>query len=139
VRARILTLVLAGAVLAAIGPADAAPTPVKDGRYAGGAKGLLVFFDVESRTIPFARVVSDRLGPCTGINGPAVFDSDTVDSDGRFSLKDSTTFPGNTLKVAGRFTTSTHVKGKVKWTTTSDCPADTYKFDYRADRYASVG
>lgn len=74
-RARSLTALVAVAALACSGSADAGgPAPVKDGRYAGGAKRLFVFFDVTNRTIPFVRVDSERLSSCA-VDGPAVFDS----------------------------------------------------------------
>lgn len=136
-RSRSLIAVFAVAALAFAGAtADAARAPVKDGRYAGGAKRVWVFFEVSNRTIPYARVKIEDMEPCTGIGGPAVFDSDKVDAHGHFSLRDSTTFPGNTIKVSGRFTTARHVEGNVRWTTTANCPAGTYKFKYNADRYA---
>ncbi|MEO8092465.1 MAG: hypothetical protein ABI726_07150 [bacterium] len=126
------------AALALAGPASAGGSaPVKDGRYAGGGKRLFVFFDVSNRTIPFARIDSEKLSTCA-VDGPAVFDSDTVDAHGRFVLKDSSTFPNETIKVSGRFVTSTRVRGKIKWTTASNCPAGTYGFDYRADRYGPL-
>jgi len=54
-------------------------------------------------------------------------------------MKDSSIFPDNTIKVSGRFVHATQVKGKIKWTTTDDCPAGVYRFSFRADRYAAVG
>jgi hypothetical protein len=61
-----------------------------------------------------------------------------VDDDGRFELENDTTFVDNSFKVNARFVSAAHVKGKVKWTTTNDCPAGVYKFDFTADRFAPV-
>lgn len=114
------------------------PAPVKDGRYAGGAKRLFVFFDVRSRAISYVRVDSEKLSDCA-VDGPAVFDLETIDPQGRFTLKNSTTFPGNTIKVSGRFVTAKRANGTVTWTTTDNCPAGTYTFDFIVDRYAPAG
>lgn len=54
-------------------------------------------------------------------------------------MKDAATHAGNVIKVSGRFVSATRVKGKIKWTTTDDCPAGVYEFSFRADRYAPVG
>jgi hypothetical protein len=136
-RAGAASLCAALAALALAGPAGGAPAPVKDGRYAGGSKEFNVFFNVTDRTIPRMRIYSDELASCA-IGGPAVFDSDIVDSNGRFELEDHTTFPNDSFTIDGRFVSATHVKGKVKWTTTQNCPAGVYKFDFTADRFAPV-
>ena len=112
--------------------------PVKDGRYAGGSEGFFIYFKVVDRTVPFGRVYSNQLQSCTGLGGPAVFDSDTIDAKGRFKLVDDTTHANSDFVVKGRFTGATRAVGKVKWTTTADCPAGTYEFGYRADRYGPV-
>jgi hypothetical protein len=112
--------------------------PVKDGRYAGGGDRTHVYFDVSSRTIPFARVYVADLQPCTGLGGPGIFGSEQIDANGRFSLRDDDTHADQVLKLTGRFLTRNKVKGKLKWTTTDDCPAGAYKFEYRADRFAPV-
>ncbi len=128
-------LISALAALALAGSASGAPAPVKDGRYAGGSKQFHILFNVTNRTIPFARVYSDKLAGCA-VGGPAVFDSDEVDAKGRFKLVDDTTFSDNSFVIKGRFDTATHVTGRVTWTTTDDCPAGVYKFDFAADRFA---
>ena len=139
VRRIVVVVALAAALLAFAGKAaGGGSVPVKDGRYAGGGRALFVFFNVNARTIPFARVDSDLLSSCA-VDGPAVFDSDTVDAAGRFTLRDTTTFPNEDIKVKGRFVSATRVRGEITWATTSDCPAGTYEFAFRADRYARVG
>lgn len=119
------------------GSATGAPAPVKDGHYAGGGDKLQVFFDVQNRTIPLMRVRSAKLASCA-VDGPAVFDSAVVGADGRFRLADDTTFPTNAFVVTGRFVSSTHVTGKIRWTTSDNCPAGVYKFAFAADRFAPV-
>ena len=93
---------------------------------------------MNNRTIPFARVYRNEFFDCNGFGGPAVFDSDVIDGQGRFKLIDDTTHADNDFEVKGRFVKRNQVKGKVTWTTTDDCPAGTYEFEYRADRYAPV-
>jgi len=134
-------LTSAAAILAlavAVPAADGGPAPVKDGRYAGGAKRLIVFFNVSNREIPSARIRSERLAACAS-SGPLVLGDGTIDAAGRFSLKDSTTHADNTIRVSGRFVSPKSVRGKVKWTTADDCPAGTYDFKYRADRHGPFG
>ena len=131
-------LVSAIAALALAGPADGAPAPVKEGRYAGGSAGFHILMKHWRGTNPFARVYSEELTSCS-IGGPAIFDSDTVDANGHlFRLADDSTFVDNAFVVNGRFISSTHIVGKVKWTTTNNCPAGVYKFAFTADRFAPV-
>lgn len=139
-RLGVLGILTASAALALAGPAaGGGQAPVQSGKYAGGSQRFHIYFNVsETRMIPFARVYSNDLQACTGLGGPAVFDSDTVDAAGRFTLRDDTTHGGQSFKVKGRFLKKNKVRGKVEWTTTSDCPAGTYEFEYRADRYAPV-
>ena len=144
-RARALTALALGAAVtavAALGIASSAPAggpqPVKDGRYSGGAKRVFVFFDVNNRTIPFARVYSLQLQACTGLGGPAIFDSDTIDNQGRFALRDDSTHADSIFRLTGRFTGKTKVEGNLRWETTDNCPAGTYKFKYNARRHAKV-
>jgi hypothetical protein len=130
------TLAVALLTAACLAPsAPAAPQPVSDGRYAGGSDGFFIYFQVSNRAIPFARVYSNELQDCTGLGGPAVFGSDTIDGKGRFKLTDDATHANSDFVVKGRFVRRTRAKGRVKWTTTADCPAGTYAFDYRVDRY----
>lgn len=136
-RAPAALLVSAIAALALAGPAGGAPAPVKDGRYAGGSAQFHILMSVSGRSIPFARIYSEELASCS-ISGPAVFASDAVDANGRFKLADDSTFADNAFVVKGRFTSSTHIVGKVKWTTTNNCPAGVYKFAFTADRFAPV-
>lgn len=129
-------------VVAALGLAGIAEgggaAPVRDGRYAGGGDKIHVYFDVQSRSIPYARVYSSELKDCTGLNGPGVFDDTTVEANGKFSLRDADTHAGNTIKVSGRFVRKDFVRGKLRWTTNDlDCPG-THTFDYKADRHAPV-
>jgi hypothetical protein len=136
-RAPAVLLVSAIAALALAGPADAAPAPVKEGRYAGGSARFHILMNVTGRTIPLARIYSEDLASCS-IAGPAIFDSDTVDANGRFRLANDSTFVDNAFVVNGRFISSTHIVGKVKWTTSNNCPAGVYKFAFTADRFAPV-
>jgi hypothetical protein len=129
------------ALLALAGPAaGGGQAPAQPGRYAGGSDRFQIFFDVtQARTIPFARVFSHDLAECGAPSGPAVFDSDTIDAEGRFTLRDDSTHAGQKFKITGRFVRKDKVRGKVRWMTTDNCPAGTYDFEYRADRYAPVG
>ena len=139
-RIGVSAILAVSAALVLVSPAvGGGQTPVQPGKYAGGADRFHIYFDVtDTRQIPFARVYSHDLEACGAPNGPAVFSSDTVDSAGRFTLRDSTTHAGQIFKVTGRFVKKNKVRGKVKWTTTNDCPAGTYEFEYRADRYAPL-
>jgi len=66
--------------------------PVRDGRYAGGGDRSHVYFNMDSRTIPFVRVYHADIKECTGLGGPGVFDSTSVDAGGRFSTRPSRTW-----------------------------------------------
>jgi hypothetical protein len=139
-RLGVLTILAASAALGLAGPAaGGGQAPVQPGKYAGGSDRFHIYFNVyETRMIPFARVYSLDLQACGAPGGPAVFDSDTVDSAGRFTLRDDVTHAGQSFKITGRFVKKNKVRGKVRWTTTNSCPAGTYDFEYRADRYAPV-
>jgi hypothetical protein len=130
-----LILALLGSLALAGTAVGGGQAPVRDGQYAGGADRLHVYFQVSSRTIPYVRVWSKEMGDCTGLLSPGIFDAQPVGADGRFTLRDDTTFPGHVLKATGRFVTATKVRGLIRWTTSDpDCPG-THVFEYRADRY----
>lgn len=123
--------------LGAAGANAGGEMPVRDGHYAGGADRFHIFFSVENRHIGFARPYSQDLQPCTGLGGPGVFGGGSpIDADGKFKLTDTTTHANSDFVVKGRFVTAERVKGVVRWTTTANCPADTYRFEYVAKRYA---
>ncbi|MGI9019173.1 MAG: hypothetical protein ACR2G3_00490 [Solirubrobacterales bacterium] len=138
-RCALTLLVVLGALFLAASAPGGGQAPVKDGKYAGGADRFHIYFDVNSRSIPFARVYSHDLQTCNGFGGPAIFGSDVVDGRGRFTLRDDTTHANNDFKVKGRFIRRNHVVGTVEWTTTDDCPAGIYEFQFKADRFAPVG
>ncbi|CAN5465583.1 hypothetical protein BH10ACT11_BH10ACT11_02860 [soil metagenome] len=134
-RTTIAALALVLIVGASTASAAGGPAKVANGRYAGGSNHAQIFFDVGDRNVGNMRVFTPSLESCVGFGGPYIFDADAADSKGRFRLK--YVFDAeNTIIVGGRFTSARKADGTITWKTTDvDCPG-TYKFKYRAQRFA---
>lgn len=138
---RLIALLAVSVGLLAAGPSSAAaPVKVKDGRYAGGSKGVQAFLDISNRSPNFGRGYNDQATACTGYGGPLLNVADPVDAKGHFKLK-SNLFPGYRFVIKGKFTNSHHIVGTYIWGMSGSPDPDcngSHRYAVTLDRFAGL-